>query len=342
MSLFSNDYLTTASAYQSSGYQCIQGGMYYGAASPLSEDGYCSANGSSVVTERQTSSPADSGMESDRSPGNTKTAEREDRDLAEVLADLEKKTSHVARGEADFKPNHSYIALISMAIMSTSDQKMLLSDIYQYIMDNFEFYNNEEKPWRNSIRHNLSLNECFIKAGRSDNGKGNYWMIHPACVEDFAKGDFRRRQARRRARKSTKDVNESVAARSPYDYNGGYLHMASSYNAYHPYSHQASMYYPMTSSISNSTSQNDHDNYLAANYLSDISGSNNSTTQQFYAEQTMLTSGQHMSVADNQHLAEHSAGAAVTVQALAQQQAAIASTLQFQNWLQSSITRNSQ
>ncbi|ELT88612.1 hypothetical protein CAPTEDRAFT_82802, partial [Capitella teleta] len=94
------------------------------------------------------------------------------------------------------KPPHSYIALISMAILSSRDRKLVLSDIYSYIMDKYPFYNNQDRAWRNSIRHNLSLNECFVKAGRADNGKGNYWAIHVACVEDFAKGDYRRRHAR--------------------------------------------------------------------------------------------------------------------------------------------------
>uniref|UniRef100_A0A8C2TBT7 Fork-head domain-containing protein n=1 Tax=Coturnix japonica TaxID=93934 RepID=A0A8C2TBT7_COTJA len=49
--------------------------------------------------------------------------------------------------------------------------------------------------WRNSVRHNLSLNECFVKAGRSDNGKGHFWAIHPANMEDFAKGDYHRPHA---------------------------------------------------------------------------------------------------------------------------------------------------
>lgn len=75
------------------------------------------------------------------------------------------------------KPTHSYIALISMAILSTPERRMLLSDIYQYVMDNFDYYNNNEKAWRNSIRHNLSLNECFVKSGRADNGKLPYFTL---------------------------------------------------------------------------------------------------------------------------------------------------------------------
>lgn len=99
------------------------------------------------------------------------------------------------------KPQHSYIGLIAMAILSLPDQKMVLSDIYQYILDNYPYFRNRGPGWRNSIRHNLSLNDCFIKAGRSANGKGHYWAIHPANLEDFKKGDFRRRKAQRKVRK---------------------------------------------------------------------------------------------------------------------------------------------
>lgn len=99
------------------------------------------------------------------------------------------------------KPNHSYIGLIAMAILSSRDKKLVLSDIYQWILDNYPYFRTRGPGWRNSIRHNLSLNDCFIKSGRSANGKGHYWAIHPANVEDFEKGDFRRRRAQRRVRK---------------------------------------------------------------------------------------------------------------------------------------------
>ena len=94
--------------------------------------------------------------------------------LLQVLLTLEKNASKykvAADDSGDDKPPYSYIALISMAILSTGDKKMLLNDIYSYIKENFDYYNNEEKAWRNSIRHNLSLNECFVKAGRADNGR---------------------------------------------------------------------------------------------------------------------------------------------------------------------------
>lgn len=108
---------------------------------------------------------------------------------------------HRALQPEEPKPQHSYIGLIAMAILSSPETKLVLSDIYQYILDNYPYFRSRGPGWRNSIRHNLSLNDCFIKAGRSANGKGHYWAIHPANVEDFKKGDFRRRKAQRKVRK---------------------------------------------------------------------------------------------------------------------------------------------
>ena len=93
------------------------------------------------------------------------------------------------------KPQHSYIGLISMAILSNTDEKLVLADIYQYILDNYTYFRHRGPGWRNSIRHNLSLNDCFIKSGRAANGKGHYWAIHPACLDDFKRGDYRRRKS---------------------------------------------------------------------------------------------------------------------------------------------------
>lgn len=135
--------------------------------------------------------------------GSEMQPEKEDESLQDTRSQSPEISSKTECADPDVKPTHSYIALIAMAILSNPSKKMILGDIYQYISDNFPYYRNKDKSWRNSIRHNLSLNECFIKAGRSENGKGNYWAIHPANLEDFANGDFRRRRARRRVRRSS-------------------------------------------------------------------------------------------------------------------------------------------
>lgn len=100
------------------------------------------------------------------------------------------------------KPPMSYIGLISKAILQSPDRRMNLGSIYTWMEMNFPYFRQNSRGWRNSVRHNLSLNDCFIKAGRCEDGKGNYWTIHPENLDDFIRGDFRlRRRSRRRGRK---------------------------------------------------------------------------------------------------------------------------------------------
>ncbi|XP_036672243.2 forkhead box protein biniou [Drosophila suzukii] len=112
------------------------------------------------------------------------------------------------------KPALSYINMIGHAIKESPTGKLTLAEIYAYLQKSYEFFRGPYVGWKNSVRHNLSLNECFKKLpkgmGVGKPGKGNYWTIDENSAHLFEdEGSLRRRPRGYRSKIKVKYPNHA-------------------------------------------------------------------------------------------------------------------------------------
>lgn len=67
---------------------------------------------------------------------------------------------------ANRKPPYSFSCLIFMAIEDAPNKRLPVKDIYGWILEHFPYFASAPTGWKNSVRHNLSLNKCFKKVDK--------------------------------------------------------------------------------------------------------------------------------------------------------------------------------
>ncbi|XP_061090814.1 forkhead box protein N2 [Conger conger] len=95
------------------------------------------------------------------------------------------------------KPPYSFSSLIFMAIEDSMDKRLPVKGIYEWIVKSFPYYRAAPGGWRNSVRHNLSLNKSFRRIHREKGqsvGKGSLWYVcpeyRPALLEVLRKSHY--------------------------------------------------------------------------------------------------------------------------------------------------------
>ena len=104
----------------------------------------------------------------------------------------------------------TYDQLITEALANAPNKMLTLNNVYIAIAAKHPFYKIEEKNgWKNSIRHNLSLNKNFIKLS---NDKGSLWKLEVGAESILlAKPD---KKNARKVKGSQNTANSSLATTS--------------------------------------------------------------------------------------------------------------------------------
>lgn len=86
------------------------------------------------------------------------------------------------------KPHYTYATMIAQALSAQPDKRLTLQGIYQWIMNTYPFYKNDEHGWRSSVRHNLSQKEYFSKVADNDRGRRAVYELNKRHEENLLKG----------------------------------------------------------------------------------------------------------------------------------------------------------
>ncbi|KAJ2358431.1 hypothetical protein IWW50_005072 [Coemansia erecta] len=128
------------------------------------------------------------------------------------------------------RPPYSYTALIAQAILVSEHKQLTLREIYDSINRMYpQICQGPDIGWQNTIRHNLSLNNCFKRIPRQQlpsslssklRGKGSYWMVDVTLMDVNTRKRLEEAVSTmsNTADNNTSNINISKDSRSPRAY----------------------------------------------------------------------------------------------------------------------------
>ena len=79
------------------------------------------------------------------------------------------------------------LLMVILSVLKKLKEYFIFNDFFFIFSDHFPYFKTAPNGWKNSVRHNLSLNKCFEKIEKpSANGtnqrKGCLWAMNPEKV----------------------------------------------------------------------------------------------------------------------------------------------------------------
>ncbi|XP_037087958.1 forkhead box protein K2-like [Pollicipes pollicipes] len=139
------------------------------------------------------------------------------------------------------KPPFTYTELIEQAMIEEGE--LTVSGIYRWITSHFAFYKSCDDRWKNSVRHNLSMNPYFRKGEKAKNGTGHLWMLANVEGRRVRRNNVAARMGRPARKQSAGDVELDLCDDIPSPANDIWLSSAADNKENMPISGEYSIEY---------------------------------------------------------------------------------------------------
>jgi hypothetical protein len=117
--------------------------------------------------------------------------------------------------------NLSYAELIAKAIENSEERRLTLSQIYLWMIQYVPYFRDKgdrksSTGWKNSIRHNLSLHNRFVRIPNEVAGKSSWWTVDPRAKQ--VRGRRRIQSSEGGTKNERRRLGKTTDVQSSFDY----------------------------------------------------------------------------------------------------------------------------